>query len=296
MDPDSGPDIFWEKFRPLPDVVQTFWVKILPLAWWCVRRIGRIGGCGGCLIMFGSFPWTVVLACRQIIITIQGSSQDSCLIWADPTDSHGDCQHDLNTPIVFISSTCPPPLVSESNFCMLLFVYQLSFSGSLNPCLSLSLSTAASIYGYWGWLLPTLATRGAGNALKVTLVDMTCTRSETITTNTEHIWNVISAVSSALIVRNRRRGENRSEKKEEAAERRGRTIFWVRYSDQLGCLAPSFSVDWWVVWYATSPPSVQAHATYGLVSIGDIAVLACVNPVCSYKWHLVLYPILWELV
>ena len=64
----------------------------------------------------------------------------------DPTNSHGDGQHDSNTPIVSISATIPTHLVSEFDFRMLSFVYQQPFSGSLDPCPLLSLSTAASIY------------------------------------------------------------------------------------------------------------------------------------------------------
>ena len=102
---------------------------------------------------------------------------------------------------------------------MLSFVYQLSFSGSLNPRPSLSLSTAASVYGRRGWLLPTLATRGAGNAPKATLTDTTCMRSETITTKMEHMQNTISAVSSALTTRNR--GEERTEVRGGREQQRG---------------------------------------------------------------------------
>ena len=67
--------------------------------------------------------------------------------------------------------------------------------------------------------MPTLATRGAGNVLKATLADMTCTRSETITMNTEHTQNVILAVSSALTTRNKR--EETTEVREGREQRRG---------------------------------------------------------------------------
>jgi hypothetical protein len=102
---------------------------------------------------------------------------------------------------------------------MLSFVYQPSFSGSPHPRPSLSLSTAASVYGRQHWLLPTLATRGAGNALKVTLADTTCTRSDTTTMNTEHAQNVILAVSGVLTTSNE--GEESTEVREGKEQQRG---------------------------------------------------------------------------
>jgi hypothetical protein len=67
--------------------------------------------------------------------------------------------------------------------------------------------------------LPTLATRGAENALKVALADMTCTRSDTITMNTEHAQNAILAVSSALTASNE--GEETTEVREGREQQRG---------------------------------------------------------------------------
>jgi hypothetical protein len=105
---------------------------------------------------------------------------------------------------------------------MLSFVYQPSFSGSPHPCPSLSLSTATSIYERRGWLLPTLATRGAGNAPKVTLTDTKHTRSDTITTNMEHARNVILTVSGVLTTSNEGEGtiEVREEKEQQGGEAR----------------------------------------------------------------------------
>ena len=105
---------------------------------------------------------------------------------------------------------------------MLSFVYQPSFSGSPHPRPSLSLSTAASVYERQGWLLPTLATRGAGNALKATLTDTKHTRSDTITTNTEHARNVILTASGVLTTSNKGEGtiEAREEKKQQGGEAR----------------------------------------------------------------------------
>src|ERR1700683_5204025 len=97
---------------------------------------------------------------------------------------HAHCIHLSNCSRFF--------LVLESNFHMLSFVYHPSFSGSLDPHPSLSLSTAASVYARRVWLLPTLATRGAGNASKVAIADTNCMRLDTNTMNTEHMRNVIS--------------------------------------------------------------------------------------------------------
>ena len=122
-------------------------------------------------------------------------------------------------PIVSISATFPAHLVSESNFHMLSFFYQQPFSGSPNPCPSPSLSTAASIHARQVQLLPTLATRGAGNTLKSALADMTHARSDAITMNVEHMRSAISAVSSALTTSNK--GEEISEVREGREQQRG---------------------------------------------------------------------------
>ena len=82
--------------------------------------------------------------------------------------------------------------------------------------------------------MPTLATRGAGNALKATLTDMTCTRLETITMNTEHAQNVISAVSSALTTSSKR--EETTEVREGGSsreERRGTQSAYQCYELQI---------------------------------------------------------------
>jgi hypothetical protein len=102
---------------------------------------------------------------------------------------------------------------------MLLFVYWQPFSGSPNPCPSPSLSTAASVHARRVRLLPTLATRGAGNTLKSALADMTHARSDTITMNAEHVQSAILAVSSALTASNE--GEEISEVRERREQQRG---------------------------------------------------------------------------
>ena len=102
---------------------------------------------------------------------------------------------------------------------MLSFIYQPPLTGNPDPRLLLSLSTAASVYVRQGRLLPILATRGAGNTPKVSLADMTHMKSDTITMNTEHARNMISAVSSALTASNK--GEEISEGREGREQQRG---------------------------------------------------------------------------
>jgi hypothetical protein len=170
-----------------------------------------------CLALFKTF--------RSVSVD-RGSSQhdvpacslwDSCPIQTDLTGSRGDGQHNSNMPIVSISATIPIHLVSEFHFRMLSFVYQQPFSGTPDPRPLLSLSTAASVYAHRGRLLLTLATRGAGNTLKMTLTDMTYTRSDTITMNMEQAQNVILAVSDVLTTN--RREETAEGKKQHREER-----------------------------------------------------------------------------
>jgi hypothetical protein len=151
--------------------------------------------------------------------------QDPHPIRPDPTGSRGNGQHDLNTPVVSISATIPICLVSEFNFRMLSFVYQQPFSGSPDPRPSLSLSTAASVYAHRGQLLPTLATRGVGNTVKMTLADTTYTRSDTISTNLEQARNLISGVSSVLTTNNREGTTEVREKKEQQRGEVGKDYF-----------------------------------------------------------------------
>ena len=178
---------------------------------------------------------------------------------------------------------------------MLSFVYQPSFSGSLNPCPSLSLSTAASVYGHRGWLLPTLATRGAENAPKATLADTTCTRSGTITTNMEHMRNAISAVSSALITRNggEERTEVRGRKKQQRGEEKKQYISSevlgptgvlgpIVFSRSAGCVIRDVSA----LRSGTCNPWASLNRRHRHSRMCE--------PRSPYKRHLVLYPIPWE--
>ena len=100
---------------------------------------------------------------------------------------------------------------------MLSFIYQLPLTGNPNPHLSLSLSTAASIYARRGQLLPILASRGAGNTPKVSLADMTHMKSDTITMNLEQARNVILAAFN--VITPNRREETAEEKKQHREER-----------------------------------------------------------------------------
>jgi hypothetical protein len=173
----------------------------------------------GCVWLFSvDSPACVVDRTSSLYEVFASLSQDSRPIRPDPTGSRGDGQHDSNPPVVSISAPIPARLVSEFDFRMLSFVYQQPFSGSPDPCPSLSLSTAASVYARRGRLLPTLATRGAGNALKMTLADTTYTRSGTISTNTEQARNVISAASDVLTTNNR---EGTTEVREKKEQQRG---------------------------------------------------------------------------
>jgi hypothetical protein len=182
---------------------------------------------------------------------------------------------------------------------MLSFVYQLSFSGSLNPRPSLSLSTATSVYGRRGWLLPTLATRGAGNAPKATLTDTTCMRSETITTKMEHMQNTISAVSSALTTRNR--GEERTEvrggrEQQRGEERNSEYVLGEIHRQTSPTGVPDCNVINQPTVCMTRDISafVQACTGHGLVLIGGIAVLTYTKHVRPYIQCLVQHPILQE--
>ena len=67
--------------------------------------------------------------------------------------------------------------------------------------------------------MPTLATRGRENALKMALMDTTCMRSGTINVNVEHMRNVKSAVFSALTASTER--DKTTEVREEKEQQRG---------------------------------------------------------------------------
>ena len=126
------------------------------------------------------------------------------LTWWPPAQfEHADCIHLCNFSVY---------VFSLPEFCMLLFAYQPPFSSNPHRCLSLSLSTATSVHEHWGWLLPTLAVRGGRNALRMALTDSNYMRLGTVT-NTEHMQNVISMLSSALTTSNE--GEETLEVREE---------------------------------------------------------------------------------